>query len=129
MTGFLLGSPACNSIKLCRLQTWASPPCKAFEVPLTSKVPFTVLPAQYFSNLTIWQAPRASSMRRILCSDWLPEQDGAILPARNCQFCSRKQKFKRVHESFLSPKLFSAKVKRFFVFSLSLWNQKKRQRE
>ena len=38
-------------------------------------------------------------------------------------------KFKRVHESFLSPKLFSAEVKRFFVFSLSLWNQKKRQRE
>ena len=38
-------------------------------------------------------------------------------------------KFKRVHESFLSPKLFSAKVKRFFVISVSLWNQKKRQRE
>ena len=38
-------------------------------------------------------------------------------------------KFKRVHESFLSPKLFSAKVKRSFVFSLSLWNQKKQQRE
>ena len=35
-------------------------------------------------------------------------------------------KFKQVHESFLSPKLFSAKVKRFFVSSLSLWNQKKR---
>ena len=27
-------------------------------------------------------------------------------------------KFKRVHESFLSPKLFSAKVKRFFVISV-----------
>ena len=30
---------------------------------------------------------------------------------------------------FFSPKLLSAKVKRFFVISLSLWNQKKRQRE
>ena len=28
--------------------------------------------------------------------------------------------FKPVHESFLLPKLFSAKVKRFFVISLSL---------
>ena len=33
-------------------------------------------------------------------------------------------KFKRVHESFLSPKLFSAIIKRFFAISLSLWNQK-----
>ena len=33
-------------------------------------------------------------------------------------------KFKRVDESFLSPKLFSAKVKRVFVIFLSLWNQK-----
>ena len=29
-------------------------------------------------------------------------------------------KFKLVHESFLSPKVFSAEVKRFFVISLSL---------
>jgi len=34
-----------------------------------------------------------------------------------------------VHESFLTLKLVSAKVERFFVISLSLWNQKKRQRE
>ena len=33
-------------------------------------------------------------------------------------------KLKRVHESFLSPKLFSPKVKRFFVISPSLWSQK-----
>ena len=33
-------------------------------------------------------------------------------------------KFKRVHESFLSLKLLSAKVKRLFVISLSLWDQK-----
>ena len=38
-------------------------------------------------------------------------------------------KFKRVHESFLSLILLSAKVKGFFAISLSLWNQKKRQRE
>ena len=24
--------------------------------------------------IIIWQAPRAGSMRRILCSDWLPER-------------------------------------------------------
>ena len=59
-------------------------------------------------------------------------QDRAILPARDCLFRSRKlnsPKFKLVHENFLSPKLFSAKVKRIFVISLSLWNQKKGQRE
>ena len=33
-------------------------------------------------------------------------------------------KFKQVHESFLLLKLLSAKVKRFFVLSVSLWNQK-----
>ena len=33
--------------------------------------------------------------------------------------------FKRVHESFPSPKLFSAKVRRFFVIYLTFWNQKK----
>ena len=36
-------------------------------------------------------------------------------------------KFKGVHENFLSLKLLSAKVKGFFVISLSLWNQKKHQ--
>ena len=38
-------------------------------------------------------------------------------------------KFKRVHESFLLPKLFPAKVKRFVMISLALCDQKKRQRE
>ena len=69
-------------------------------------------------------------MRRILCSDWLPERARSSdiarlgLPASIPQVKFR-QKFKRVHESFLKlPKLFSAKVKRVFVISLSLWNQK-----
>ena len=70
----------------------------------------------------IWQAPRAGSMRRILCSDWLPKQarwrdtarPGLLVPTNKIS-----PKFKRVNESFLSPKLFSFKVKRFFVFSLS----------
>ena len=26
------------------------------------------------SHLIIWQAPRAGGMRRLLCSDWLPER-------------------------------------------------------
>ena len=38
-------------------------------------------------------------------------------------------KFKQVHESFVLLKLLSAKVKRLLVISLSLWNQKKHQRE
>ena len=33
-------------------------------------------------------------------------------------------KFKRVHERFLSPKLFSAKVERFFVFSVVMEPEK-----
>ena len=30
--------------------------------------------AKAIKDLIIWQAPRAGSMRRILCSDWLPER-------------------------------------------------------
>ena len=77
----------------------------------------------------IWQAPRAVSMRRILCSDWLPERARWSDTARFVPANKISPKFKRVHESFVSPKLFSAKVKRVFVISLSLWSQKKRQRE
>ena len=72
----------------------------------------------------IWQAPRAGSMQRILCSDWLPEQakDGAILPVSFPQIKFR-QSSSECMKVFFSPKLLSAKVKRFFVISLSLWNQ------
>ena len=59
-------------------------------------------------------------------------QDGAILSPGSARFVPANKispKFKRVYESFLSLKLLSAKVKGFFVISLSLWNQKKRQRE
>ena len=61
-------------------------------------------------------------MRRILCFDWLPERarwSDTARPGLPVSFPQKKNspKFKRVHESFLSPKLFSAKVKRFFVFS------------
>ena len=52
-------------------------------------------------------------------------QDGAILPPGTARFVPAN----KMHKSFLSLKLLSAKVKRFFVTSLSLWNQKKRQRE
>ena len=96
----------------------------------------TVLSAAvcYIYIFIIWQAPRAGSMRRILCSDWLPERarwSDTARPGLPVSFPQIKisPKFKRVHESFLSLKLLSAKVKRSFVISLSLWNQKKRQRE
>ena len=70
-------------------------------------------------------------MRRILCSDWLPKKERYCPPgtARFVPANKISPKFKRVHESFLSLKLLSAKVKRLFVISLSLWNQKKRPRE
>ena len=47
------------------------------------------------SDITIWLAPRADKMKRILCSDWLPElQDGPILPARDFPLCSRKSEIR-----------------------------------
>ena len=80
-------------------------------------------------SFIIWQAPRAGSMRRILRSDWLPERaswSDTARPGLPVSFPQIKfrQSFKRVHESFLSLKLLSAKVRRLFVISLSLWNQK-----
>ena len=53
---------------------------------------------------------------------YCPPGTARIVPANKIQ-----SKYKQVHESFFSPKLFSAKVKIFFVISLSLWNHKKRQ--
>ena len=57
------------------------------------------------------------------------EQDGAILPARDCSFCSRNKispKFKQVHESFLSQNIFSDSKKIFYDFSvrMQLQNEK-----
>ena len=59
-------------------------------------------------------------MRRILCSDWLPEwasdtaRPGLPGTARFVPANKISPKFMRVHESFLSLKLLSAKVKGFF---------------
>jgi len=71
-------------------------------------------------SLIIWQASQAGSMRRILFSGWWYCLPGTadFVPANKIS-----PKFKQVHESFLSPKLFSAKVKRLFC-DFSLWNQK-----
>ena len=66
--------------------------------------------------------------------DWLPERarwsDTARpgLPVSSPQIKFRQSSSECMKVFFL-PKLLSAKVKRFFVISLSLWNQKKRQRE
>ena len=68
-------------------------------------------------------------MRRILCSDWLPERarwsDTARpgLPVSFPQIKFRQSSSEYVHESFLSLKLLSAMAKILFVISLSLWNQ------
>ena len=74
---------------------------------------------QYAANSVFWLATRAGKMER-----YCPPGTARFVPANKIS-----PKFKRVHESFLSMKLLSSKVKRFFVISLSLWNQKKRQRE
>ena len=50
-------------------------------------------------------------------------QDGAILPARDCPFCSRDNispKSKRVHESFLSQNIFRDSKKIFCDFSVGM---------
>ena len=70
---------------------------------------------QYATNSVFWLATRAGKMER-----YCPQRTTRFVPANKIS-----PKFKRVHESFLSPKLFSVTVKRFFVMYLSLWNQKK----
>ena len=74
---------------------------------------------QYAVNSVFWLATRAGKMER-----YCPPGTARFVPTNKIL-----PKFKQVHETFLSPELFFAKVKRFLVFSLSLWNQKKRQRE
>ena len=74
---------------------------------------------QYAANSVFRLATRAGKMER-----YCPPGTARFVPANEIS-----PKFKRVHESFLSLKLLSAKVKRLFVISLSLWNQKKRPRE
>ena len=74
---------------------------------------------EYAANPVFWLATRGGKMER-----YCPPGTARFVPANKIS-----SKFKRVHESFLSPKLFSAKVKRFFVISLFLMSQKRRQRE
>ena len=74
---------------------------------------------QYAANSVFWLATRAGKMER-----YCPPGTARFVPANKIS-----PKFKWVHESFPLLKLLSAKVKRLFVISLSLWNEKKRQRE
>ena len=72
---------------------------------------------QYAANSVFWLATRAGKMER-----YCPPGTARFVPANKI--------FAKVQASARKfSKLFSAKVKRFFVFSLSLWNQKKRQLE
>ena len=68
-------------------------------------------------------------MRRILCSDWLPERARWSDSARPGLPVSLLEIKFRQSSSEYTKVLLSAKVKRLLVISLSLWNQKKRQRE
>ena len=74
---------------------------------------------QYAANSVFRLATRAGKM-----DQYCPPGTARFVPARKIS-----PKFKQVNETFLSPKQFSPKVKRHFVISLSLWKQKKRQRE
>ena len=50
-------------------------------------------------------------------------QEGAILPARDCPFCSRNKispKSKKVHESFFSQNIFRDSKKIFCDFSVEM---------
>ena len=54
---------------------------------------------------------------------YLSVQGGAILPARDCPFCSRNHispKSKLVHESFLSQNIFCDSKKIFIDFSVGM---------
>ena len=68
---------------------------------------------QYAANSLFWLATGAGKIER-----YYPPGTVRFVPANKIS-----PKFKQV------PKLFSAKLKRFFVISLPSWNQKKRQRE
>ena len=68
---------------------------------------------QYAANSVFWLATRAGKMEQ-----YCPPGTARFVPANKISPV-------RVHESFLSPKLFSAKVKRFFcVFSVFMEPEK-----
>ena len=55
--------------------------------------------------------------------DYPRGQDGAILPAQDCPFCSRNKispKSKGLHASFLSQNIFQVSKKIFFDFSVGM---------
>ena len=41
----------------------------------------------FITDFIIWLAPWADKMNQIARSDWLPEQEGAVLSARNYPSC------------------------------------------
>ena len=85
----------------------------------------------YVRMYVIWQAPRAGSMRRILCSDWLPERarwSDTARPGLPVSFpqTNISPKSKRVHESFLSQNIFRDSKKIFcdLFVGMELENEK-----
>jgi len=70
----------------------------------------------------IWQGPREGKMKQIPSCDWQPEQAWwAILPARDCPFCSRNKislESKWTHESFLSQNNFRESKRILCDFSI-----------
>ena len=83
----------------------------------------------YIYIFITWQALRAGSMQRILCSDWLPEQARWSDTARPGLPISFPQiKFHQCSSEctkVVSLKLLSAKVKRSFVIIFCLYGTRK----
>ena len=58
-------------------------------------------------SLIVWLAPRACKIKRVLCSDWLPERARwTRWAARDCPLCSRKSEilwcvFRPYNKSFI----------------------------
>ena len=95
---------------------------------LKRSIPRTIVPKirPWYYVFSIWQAPRAGKMRRILCSDWLP--DRAELAGKMDRYCPLGTarlvaaiKFRRSTKVFFC-KIVSVAVKRFSAISLSGWN-------
>ena len=71
---------------------------------------------QYSSQLVAFQGHFTDDTSICYMASSTSGQDGAILPAKDCPFCSRNDispKSKRVHESFLSQSIFRGSKKGF----------------
>ena len=72
----------------------------------------------YPANSVFWLSTRVGKMKR-----YCPPRTASFVPANKIS-----PKFKRVHECFLSPKIFSAKVNSFFFRFLCLYGTRENRK-